>query len=326
MASEIVADGPEMLRRAERAVGQAVRNGQDAGEIMTRQDGYPRSDYVARRGGVETVVHVARRHDIPSAKKVSPDAYLPHGSDRNASYRMADASDERFEGVLAEARAEGNLSRANVVRKVKGQPSPQTRDARADLIADLAAKGNAPHQRAVLPAWRSVRLSLEISRYRAGGGCAGDVKGAPELGRWRLRRRHLIQLEEHLAGEQAYRLVSPSPRRRGAGRLDTDLRVCVRLWREDPNHDLCEPFAVEGLCKISVQPARAVRRRLAEGQDDIADRPIRGLTRAVGPRVGCRDVRHRGHEAPRYGVLRPAARPEVTALRARLLTKDTVDD
>lgn len=235
LASEIVADGQEMLRRAERAVGQAVRNGQEAGEIMTRQDGYPRSDYVARRGGVETVVHVARRDDIPSAKKVSPDAYLPHGSDRNASYRMADASDERFEGVLAEARAEGNLSRANVVRKVKGQPSPQTRDARADLIADLAANGNASTQmvrhvgiseRSIRQIARDYSIDIPADRLLAGSRRADSI---------RIAREAVISLEGLAATvDLVTNLDELDPReaQQWTASLDQSIRALNRLNRK----------------------------------------------------------------------------------------------
>ena len=43
---------------------------------------------------------------------------------------MADASSEDFDQAIEEAKAEGNLSRANLVRKVKGETLEDKRDAR----------------------------------------------------------------------------------------------------------------------------------------------------------------------------------------------------
>ncbi len=146
LASEIVADGQEMLRRAERAVGQAVRNGQEAGEIGSRahNSAGPREAYVRVRHGVEERIQPSLRTEKPGLDSTS---VFANGEDMTKTYAVTDGvTDEHFEAALTEARAEGNLSRANVVRKVKGQSSPQTRDARADLIADLAAKGHAAAQ------------------------------------------------------------------------------------------------------------------------------------------------------------------------------------
>lgn len=130
LAGEIQADAQEMVRRAERGLGRAIRNGQEAGDIMTKADGAAVRDHVA------------------IGDKVSPRSFF--GSNTNEmtdAYAMADeASDEEFEGVLSEARGEGNLSRANVVRKIKGQSGPQTRAERAELIGAMASRGMAAAQ------------------------------------------------------------------------------------------------------------------------------------------------------------------------------------
>lgn len=127
LASDIQADALEMLRRAERGIGQAVRNGQEAGEIPNRggwsSDGRPR----------ET--------------SITADSFLPHGQERSEVYAMTDdVSDEQFEDALAEARDEGNLSRKNVVRKVKNETGKRTRDQLADEIAKHALSGMASAQ------------------------------------------------------------------------------------------------------------------------------------------------------------------------------------
>lgn len=64
------------------------------------------------------------------------------------SYPLTDnVTDADFEAALAEAKAEKNLSRANVVRKVKG-------DGRTDRWADLrklASEGHTSEQIAAVP-------------------------------------------------------------------------------------------------------------------------------------------------------------------------------
>lgn len=61
---------------------------------------------------------------------------------------MGELEPHEFDEVLDEAKAEGNLSRANVARKAKGKSENQglTRQQRADLIANLAADGYSSRQ------------------------------------------------------------------------------------------------------------------------------------------------------------------------------------
>lgn len=87
------------MRRAERCIGVAVRRGQEAGTIRRRGEtgkGRPAID------GREATIYTGR------------------GDERSDTYAVTDnVSDEQYEGALAEAKAEENLSRANVVRKVR---------------------------------------------------------------------------------------------------------------------------------------------------------------------------------------------------------------
>lgn len=81
--------------------------------------------------------------DLPANDLDSPSKFFSNRNEQTDSYALADgAQPEEFEEALTKARAEGKLSRANVVRKVKGQPGPQTRDQRAEIIADMAAEGH----------------------------------------------------------------------------------------------------------------------------------------------------------------------------------------
>ncbi|MFB4280809.1 hypothetical protein ACBJ59_36355 [Nonomuraea sp. MTCD27] len=139
----------EIVRRAERGIGVAIRKGQEAGEIKTVSDG----GWKAR--------------DLPALDegKKSPTSFFGSKNEATDAYAMTDdVSDEEFEAALKEAKAEENLSRANVVRKVQGRPRPTTGEAygdwtpvaadrsfeavmrRRELIRDLAAKGYSSRQ------------------------------------------------------------------------------------------------------------------------------------------------------------------------------------
>jgi hypothetical protein len=111
LSKEIQLDAQEMVRRAEYALGKAVRRGQEAGEIAKKGDigGSPMPGVVgsvagARRSGTEHLV--------------SPKTFFGHPDETAATYAMADdISPAEFDELISEAKAEGNLSRANIVRK-----------------------------------------------------------------------------------------------------------------------------------------------------------------------------------------------------------------
>lgn len=141
LSKEIQLDATEMVRRAERGVGVAIRKGQEAGEIRTR--GETRSHYNRWDGELAPSESATK----PSPFNFATKDELGSAHDNGGIYAMTDGvSDEQFEEALTEAKSEGNLSRANVVRKVKNQAGPMTRDQRADLIRDLAAQGYSSRQ------------------------------------------------------------------------------------------------------------------------------------------------------------------------------------
>ena len=100
----------EVQRRAERGIGLAVRRGQDQGLIARSGDN--------NRIGV--------RH----SELLSPHVAVKAKSRRELTenyYALADGvTDQAFEVAIEEAKSEGNLSRTNLVRKVK----PPTRAAK----------------------------------------------------------------------------------------------------------------------------------------------------------------------------------------------------
>jgi hypothetical protein len=133
----------EIVRRAERGIGVAIRRGQQSGEI--RRQGQSR---LARQPGTNRLV--ASPTDF-----ATEDELRGNGA---GIYHLTDGvSDEAFEEALGEAKAESNLSRANLIRKIgvqrrqqhdegaAGKPAPDPTDrspaaaqARRGLIEKLA--------------------------------------------------------------------------------------------------------------------------------------------------------------------------------------------
>src|SRR5215469_2041773 len=141
----------EIVRRAERGIGVAIRRGQQNGEIRRRGD----------HGG-----RAAGNGDSNTISRPGPADYATTGElrgNRAGIYHLTDGvSEEDFEEALAGAKAGQDLSRANVVRKIRqrrcrppgpGQqvPAPADRSAtaaqaRRALIGDLAGRGLSSRQ------------------------------------------------------------------------------------------------------------------------------------------------------------------------------------
>lgn len=147
LSKDIQLDAQEMVRRAEYALGRAIRRGQADGTIAKPGDigGVGTPGVVGSLpGSSRRNAHLlARPSDFAAKHELSPGANQP------GIYALADhAEPEEFEAALAEAKAEGNPSRANVVRKIKGQPFAGviTRDMRAEVIRNLAEQGYSSRQ------------------------------------------------------------------------------------------------------------------------------------------------------------------------------------
>jgi hypothetical protein len=144
LSKEIQLDAVEMVRRAERGVGLAIRKGQDEGSIIAQGH----NPFRGNQHG-EVVNSEASSAAQPVTDFASKDELGGNGA---GIYHLTDdVSDEQFEEALTEAKSEENLSRANVVRKIKGDPSKISGQKRLDRIAELAAKG-----------WTSDRIGKEI--------------------------------------------------------------------------------------------------------------------------------------------------------------------
>jgi len=117
LSKEIQIDSLEMVRRAERLVGVAIRKGQAEGTITTK--------------GVSKFVgttNLASPYDYADHTTLYGDGTLGG----NGVYALADdVTDEQFDQAIEQAKAEGNMSRANVARKV-GKTKPEKPEPAAD--------------------------------------------------------------------------------------------------------------------------------------------------------------------------------------------------
>lgn len=105
----------ELVRRAERGIGLAIRAGQERGEIATKAEMRSYAGRVRQQIGNSDLLNKPK----PSPGDVAPGEPLTENG--AGIYHLTDGvTDEAFEQGLAEARAEGNLSRANLVRRPGG--------------------------------------------------------------------------------------------------------------------------------------------------------------------------------------------------------------
>ena len=136
VSKEIQQDAEVMVRRSERALGQAVRSGQQRGEIAARgEHGFLGNQH-------------ARPAESSDATRTSPSEFFAHGVERGQVYEMTDnVTDDEFDEALGRAQDEGNVSRANVVRKVREVQSGAERQAEKwGRVAALAQQGYSSRQ------------------------------------------------------------------------------------------------------------------------------------------------------------------------------------
>lgn len=165
MGKEFQLEAAEFVRRAERGLGVAIRDGQANGTVETKSD-------AARRGTVAREVNQGRRSvsDTDLLDKIRPRDLAPEGELHGARsgegiYDMADGvSDEQFEEALAEAKAEENLSRANVARKAKAKSQPKSKPESDDSL--IAREDIDPAPKKTVQAKRTIeRMSIDIGNY-----------------------------------------------------------------------------------------------------------------------------------------------------------------
>lgn len=104
LSKDIQLDAKEMVRRAEYALGKAIRKGQSEGTIATHGGGRSTT-------GTPTLTspsEFATKQELSGAGHQQPGVYA-----------LAEAEPADFEAAIGEAKAEGDLSRANVARKAR---------------------------------------------------------------------------------------------------------------------------------------------------------------------------------------------------------------
>lgn len=121
----------ELIRRAERAIAGAIRQGQERGTVGSREHpagGGPSVDYVKADG---KVIHAARADGVPRTNRISPRVAAGglSKSSLDGHYGQFDGvSDQEYDEAIDEAKAEGVLTRVNVLRKLERKaPLPSKR-------------------------------------------------------------------------------------------------------------------------------------------------------------------------------------------------------
>lgn len=135
LSKEIQLDAQEMVRRAEYALGKAIRKGQSEGTVGTR----------GRRSEELSQVEIKSPGDFGSSGEIYGNGRNPGVLDLADS--VAELSDgvgeQTFDRAIEDAKAEGNLSRANVARKIIGksgsnpEPPSASDDATLALLNDI---------------------------------------------------------------------------------------------------------------------------------------------------------------------------------------------
>jgi hypothetical protein len=126
----------EIVRRAERGIGVCIRKGQAEGTIAARGHNHAQNS-MTTGSEPRLTSEFAKSHELAG------------GGNQPGIYAFTDGvTDEQFDEAIDEAKAEGNLSRANVARKAArkkvdtGNGSPE----KVQTARDMAAAGSTSRQ------------------------------------------------------------------------------------------------------------------------------------------------------------------------------------
>ena len=112
ISKDLELDAAQNTRRWEKALGRAVIAGQEDGTIETSRDRLSRAGLISSGHHVENMMS-----KTPRRAYVTPEEWGGNGA--GIRHLVEGVADADFDSALAAARAEGNVSRANVVRKIK---------------------------------------------------------------------------------------------------------------------------------------------------------------------------------------------------------------
>lgn len=124
LGKDAVLSATEIVRRAERGIGVLIRRGQEVGAIDENRRGRPKNFH--------------QSNNLPRPSDFASKGELHGSSSRQPGiYDLTDnVSNGQFEQVIGDARAEGNLSRANVVRKIRREPPKRRRSQQVAPLLD----------------------------------------------------------------------------------------------------------------------------------------------------------------------------------------------
>lgn len=112
VSKDAVLNSQVLQRRAERGLGLAIRAGQEAGTVSNKTRGGDRRSKSASDFEIQNPTDFAKRSELYGTSR--------GGIEQTGIYALADnGTPDDFDNALDAAKEEGNVSRANVVRKLK---------------------------------------------------------------------------------------------------------------------------------------------------------------------------------------------------------------
>lgn len=162
LGKDMRTDAAEFVRRAERGLSVGIREGQKAGTIESVAETRSRSGLIAR--GSKS----SKDFDKPKPSDFLTKTEMTGGRNSAESvFSLADGvSDEQFEEVINEARAEGNLSRANVTRKCRAKVAVDVSDPLIDAEVEpepSQPEDSVPQQKRRLTKHDSTEMLVSIN-------------------------------------------------------------------------------------------------------------------------------------------------------------------
>ena len=208
----------EIVRRAERGIGVAIRRGQAAGEIRGRGGHGP----CGAGNGAENTISRPGPADYASITEL-------RGNGAGIYHLTDGVSDEEFERALAAAKAEENLTRANVVRKIREQREAGPGQAAAGEQPAPAAPGEGRAAgRAEVPAEGRAELIGELAGHGMTSRQIGDRLGIKDTRVRAIARQHGITIRADAVVGRARRLDSTRIARQAVHALE-GLAMSVEL-------------------------------------------------------------------------------------------------
>lgn len=179
-------DALETVRRAERGLGLAIRRGQELGVI-------------AKTGDIGGYMGTGRDRTPRGGDLLRPAeiAGVASPSGLSAMYAAADdVTDDEYEAALAKARAEGEMTRVNVRRKlVENGSLTLSPSEKVDLIRELASIGHSSRQIGPRIGWSEEHIRRQARKFAIDIPADRITRGAHRVDPERVVRETVHALE-----------------------------------------------------------------------------------------------------------------------------------